>query len=379
MRREIFLLPLLAVVILFVGCSSSNVTISGKFICGDAKSLYLERVMPLSQTIVDSVTVGLKGEFEFSIEDVSSTPSLYNIIYNGERIPIFVSGGERITVGSVGSVIANYTVEGSAESELLRGFYQEFIKGGQRLDYIASEFSGANTTEQMRDSLTKEYTKVYYDIRKAQLRFIVENKSSLAALYALYQRLPGDAYLFNGDSDVIYYREVAQALEESYPESPYLLSLLGEIARMDAQIEIASKITEVNHPDLEMADIFGRPVRLSSLNGKVVLLDFWSAEYGNTNVLNAELKQIYDRYKDKGFEVYQVAIDNSKVAWINAVQEQKLPWISVSDLQGQGSVALRIYNVKSLPANFLIDKDGMIVAQNIYGKSLERKLDALTK
>ena len=154
----------------------------------------------------------------------------------------------------------------------------------------------------------KEYTDEYYRIRREQLRFIIENKSSLAAVYALYQRLPGDTYLFNGDSDVVYYRTVAEALEQSYPDSPYLQSLLAEITRMDARISLTSRISEAGYPDLELSDIYGKKVRLSSLTGKVVLLDFWSAELGNSNTLNAELKEVYKKYADAPtpFEVYQV-------------------------------------------------------------------------
>ena len=120
---------------------------------------------------------------------------------------------------------------------------------------------------------------------------------------------------------------------------------------------------------------------LSSLAGKVVLLDFWSAELGNSNVYNAELKETYRKYADAptSFEVYQVAIDTSKPLWITAVQEQQLPWISVSDLRGRASTALTLYNVQKLPANFLIDRQGAIVARDIYGKSLEEKLDELTR
>ena len=80
-----------------------------------------------------------------------------------------------------------------------------------------------------------------------------------------------------------------------------------------------------------------------------------------------------------GFEVYQVAIDTSKPLWINAVQEQQLPWISVSDLRGRGSAALGLYNVQKLPTNFLIDKEGVIVARDIRGEELEKKLDELTR
>ena len=101
---------------------------------------------------------------------------------------------------------------------------------------MGTEFARKLTDEE-RKSLIKEYTAEYYRIRREQLRFIIEHKASLAAVYALYQRLPGDTYLFNGDSDVVYYRTVAEALQESYPESPYLQSLQAEIARMDAETQ----------------------------------------------------------------------------------------------------------------------------------------------
>ena len=143
-----------------------------------------------------------------------------------------MAAGDRITVDAVGNVVRNYTVEGSAESELLRQFYQAFVTGAQRLDNIAAQFARADIEEPARKALVKEYTAEYYRIRREQLRFIIEHKASLAAVYALYQRLPGDTYLFNGDSDVVYFRTVAEALEQSYPDSPYLQSLLGEIARM---------------------------------------------------------------------------------------------------------------------------------------------------
>lgn len=113
-----------------------------------------------------------------------------------------------------------------------------------------------------------------------------------------------------------------------------------------------SNIAETNFPDVELPDMFGRKVRLSSLQGKVVLVDFWSAELGNSNAINAELKEVYAEYADRGFEIYQIGVDVSKDIWINAVQEQQLPWISVCDFRGRNSPALGLYNVQKLPANF---------------------------
>ncbi len=380
MKKSTVLLALSAALLL-CGCRSSKVRISGRFVGNDAKTVYLEQVSPLAQSVIDSTTLDKEGNYRLFLKTAPQSPALYHIIYNGERIPLFLAAGDRPTVSSVGNVVRNYTVEGSEESELLRRFYQPFVTGAQNLDKLAQRLSNAGLTEADRKALLKEYTAEYYRIRREQLHFIIENKASLAAVYALYQRLPGDTYLFNGDSDVVYFRTVAEALEQSYPESPYLQSLLAEITRMDARINLSSNIIETSYPDLEMPDIYGKPIRLSSLAGKVVLLDFWSAELGNSNALNAELKEIYAKYAEANtpFEVYQVAIDTSKPLWITAVQEQRLPWISVSDLRGKASTSLGMYNVQKLPTNFLIDKEGTLVARDIYGKSLEAKLDELTR
>ncbi len=365
---------------LMCGCSTSQSEISGRLIGSQAKQIYLEEVTPIRRQTVDSAALADDGSFSLKFKNESATPTLYNVVCDGERIPLLVAEGDRVKLNSVGSLVRNYTVEGSDESELLRQFYQGYVTGARHLDALAERFGSEAADDAEREKLTKEYADEYYRIRREQLRFIVENKASLAAVYALYQRLPGDVHLFNGDSDVVYFRTVAEALTERYPESPYLKSLEAEIERMDARINLSSQITETSYPDLEMQDIYGRKVKLSSLAGKVILLDFWSAELGNSNVYNAELKTVYDKYRNAAtpFEVYQVAVDTSKPLWISTVQEQQLPWISVSDLRGRASTALTLYNVMKLPANFLIDAEGNIVARDIYGKSLEQKLETLT-
>lgn len=371
----------LALATTLCACQSSKVKISGRFAGNNAQAVYLEQVSPAAQSVIDSAVLGKDGSYLFEVKGVAKTPSLYNLVCDGERIPLFIAGGDRVTVSSVGSVVRNYTVAGSGESELLRQFYQAFVIGAQRLDNIAGRFAAETLSEADRKALAKEYTDEYYRIRREQLRFIIENKASLAAVYALYQRLPGDTNLFNGDSDVVYFRTVAEALEQSYPESPYLQTLLSEISRMDARIGLTAQITESGYPDIDMTDIYGKKIKLSSLMGKVVLLDFWSAELGSSNVLNAELKEAYKKYNSAPtpFEVFQVAIDSSKPLWISAVQEQQLPWISVSDLRGGSSPALGLYNVQKLPSNFLIDKEGVIVAKDIYGDTLDKKLAELTQ
>lgn len=356
-------------------CTSSKVRISGKFLGLNAQTVYLEQMSVSGQTIIDSVALASDGTYAFSVNGVPSTPTLYNVVYNNERIPLLVSGGEDVTVGSLGSVLKNYTVSGSAESELLREFNNEYIAGAMALTRTMNEY--AHAEESARAEIAQSYNALYRDVKRKQITFIITNKSSIAAIYALYQRLEGERYLVNADSDIIYFRTVADAVAESYPESPLLLSLRNDVARMEAQASLLQNIEERNYPDIEADDMYGNKVRLSSLEGNVVLVDFWSAELGNSNALNADLKEIYSKYEDKGFRIYQVSADTSKAAWIRAVQEQRLPWTSVCDFKGNASPILGLYNVHRLPANYLIDRDGTIIGRDLYSTTLEKRLEEI--
>lgn len=359
-------------------CQSTSVKISGRLLGSGSRVVYLEKVTGGEMKLIDSVALEATGDYRFEIDGVDKTPLLYNIVYNGERIPLLLTGGERVTVNTVGSPLRNYTVEGSKESELLREFNQFYIEGMGNMDSILEHYSGDNFSEDDKRTLMQEYTHEYRLVKRKQLRFIIENKDKIAAIYALYQRLPNEKFLFSNRDDIIYFRTVADAIEESYPESPFLPTLRTDIARMEAHKSLVSQIAEAGYPDFELPDMYGEQIRLSSFAGKVVLLSFWSAGAGSMNHINAEFKEIYGRFAERGFEIYQVGIDSSKAVWINTVQEQKLPWVSVADMRGEHSPILGMYNVRSLPANFLIDKEGNIVAKNIYGKDLELQLEKLT-
>lgn len=362
--------------VLLCGCNTSKVKISGRLLGLNGRSVYLERVSGGFEKIVDSVALDDDGGYRFTIENAAATPSLYNIYYNGERIPLLVSGGERITVNSVGSLLRNYTVTGSEESELLREFNRIYVDGMERMNAILDRFP-ADDDEAGREAVMKEYMAEYRAVKREQLRFIIEHKDRIAAVYALYQRFPGEKNLFSPDGDIIYYRTVADAVEERYPESTFLPMLRSEITRMDARMTMMSQISEADYPDIALPDMYGKEVRLSSLAGKVILLSFWSAGAGSSNVLNAELKDIYEKYAERGFEIYQVGVDMPRALWINTVQEQQLPWVSVCDLRGGRAASLSLYNVQALPADFLIDRDGNIVGKNLYGEELDRTLSQL--
>lgn len=371
-------LLILALGVLMCGCQSTSVKISGRLLGLGSKVVYLEKVTGGDVKLVDSVVLESTGDYRFELSDVGDTPLLYNVVYSGERIPLLLTGGERVTVNTVGSPLRNYTVEGSEESELLREFNKFYVEGLSNMTSILDNYSGNNYSELDKRTLMQEYTHVYRTLKREQLRFIIEHKSNIAAIYALYQRLPNEKYLFSNRDDIIYFRTVADAIEESYPNSPFLPTLRTDIARMEAHKTLVSQIKESGYPDFELPDMYGKNIKLSSLAGRVILLSFWSTESGRMGGVNADLKEIYKRFSERGFEIYQVGIERSKAVWINAVQEQQLPWISVGDMRGEHSPVLGMYNVKSLPANFLIDREGNIVAKNIYGNDLELQLEKLT-
>ncbi len=374
MRMYRLIFAIVALMIAFTSCQRSKVNINGRFVGNEAEMVYLEHTTTLEQKLIDSVKLAEDGSFKLKIEDAANTPALYNIIYNGERVPLLLSAGENVTINAAGNILRNYTIEGSLESELIHTFNKNHIEGVIKLNDILSKYTSQDLSKEQQTELAKQYTQLRNEIKRAQLRFIIENKENIAAVYALYQRLPNDQHLFNGDSDVIYYRTVADGIEQKYPNSPYLTLLRSQIARMDAQLNLLTQMKTVNFPEIAMQDMYGDVQRLSSLEGKVVLLHFWSVTVGNANAMNADLKEIYAKYKEQGFEIFQVAVDTSKALWINAVQEQKLPWISVSDLLGEASPTLGAYNISKLPANFLIDREGNIIGKDLIGDKLEAEI-----
>ena len=369
----------IAAVVIFslVDFNNANAKISGRFVGLNADMVYLEKTKVAGGEIVDSVALDQDGYYQLEVKNLPETPSLYHVIYNKGRIPLLISRGENIELKAMGNVLMSYTVSGSRESELLRIFNKEFIDGQFALDKIVRKYRMVDSLSMV--GLDQQYSATYHAIKRKQIAFIIEHKASLAALYALYQRLPGDQHLTNIESDLIYYRTVLDAVSVKYPNSPFLLSLSNDIASLAARISLKKEIELRAYPELNGRDMYGNEVKLSSLDGNIILVDFWSAELGNSNIINADLKEIYERYKPHGFRVYQVSADISKVTWITAVQGQRLPWISVCDFAGEMSQMLRAYNVQRLPTNYLIDRNGNIIAKNLYGKALEHRLAQMFK
>ena len=130
-------------------------------------------------------------------------------------------------------------------------------------------------------------------------------------------------------------------------------------------------------PDFSQPDTAGVAVALSGFTGKYVLLDFWASWCSPCRAENPNLVKAYEKYKDCNFTIVSVSMDDNKASWLKAVRNDHLPWVQLSDLKGAANEAVKLYGIKTIPANFLIDPRGKILASNLRGEDLINFLDKL--
>ena len=383
MKRE-NLIVLAAAMMGLCACSTDTANISGEFSACPEKSIYIEHIAADGAIAADSVVTNANGRFNIKVTLPAGEPTLYTLRCEERHVRRIISAGEKVVINSVPGLIDGYTVSGSAESALVKEIRNIMTFGSAKLDSMITVYN-ETTSKAIQERINSDYAKEYFAIKRNQIEFIVTNPGSLAAIYALNQRLPGDQTLFNGSNDIVYYRLVADSVAKNYPNSPYVKSLSKAIEQYDQQLEVlnmfesAIEAGPAPFPELSLPDMYGKKHNLTDNLGKVFLIDFWSLGDQEANFRNAELKNIYNEYKDKGFEIYQISVDTSKPAWIETVQKQKLPWISVCDFLGTASPAVQLYNIQTIPQSFLVDKQGNIVARNAYGDNLRKELSKLLK
>ncbi len=362
-------------------CGWESARLSGHFVGAAGRPVYLEKVMPGAATArVDTVVTNDKGEFSFRVPLPDGQPTIFNLRYEDDMVPLLISPRERVSVMSLGD-LDGYRVSGSPESELVWKLHGIISDGARALDSISMMFTRSTPGGEQRERIRRAYYDAYLRVKRQQIGFIVEHSSSLAAVYALYQRLPNDNVLFNGENDYVYYQMVADSVQRRYPDSRYVKALESEIAARRAERDLQNRINnalgQADYPDIDLPNMYGQRVRLSSLAGNVIVLDFWMATETRGRLNNAEMKELWDAHSEDGLAIYQVSLDTSKPLWVDAVQKQKLPWTTVCDFRGESTSAVRLYNVTAIPCNFVIDREGNIVGRNIYGDALKKKIEEL--
>ena len=202
--------------------------------------------------------------------------------------------------------------------------------------------------------------------QKAVSNYLTANKYDLVAIFLL------DNY-FPKDQNAELHKEIIKALYEKYPDHP----IIAERYKVESAPASSTSVGALA-PELAFENPEGKIMKLSDLRGKVVLLDFWASWCGPCRKENPNVVKVYHKYHDKGFEIYSVSLDRDKASWIKAIEADGLIWTNhVSDLGYWNSQGAKIYGVNSVPATFLIGKDGRIIAKNLRGGALENALKEL--
>ena len=353
MNRILFILSL---IILITGCRSKNsFTIDGVIDEPKNKTLFLKIVNINTPLLIDSSEISKEGKFNFKIE--ASEPEFYQLGFSdSDFITLLAEPGEKIKLHLNGIKLSfDYTVTGSEESAKVRMLDIRLAATKRKLDSLRKVY---NTIMQEPDFETlgpeveNYFDSLLKDIRKKNIAFIIENTTSMASIKALYQRIDENTYVLYDPRDLQYLKIVSDSLGRYYPESRNVKALAEDVKRelnrmYTNRIQNIAKSSPEIKLDPDLQDINGDRIALSSLKGKVVLLTFWSVDSKECIADNLQLIDIYKAYKSKGFEIYQINIDEDEEKWKKEVRFDELPWINTREDDPSNPLNAILYNIKT--------------------------------
>jgi thiol-disulfide isomerase/thioredoxin len=383
MKRILFLLSLFVV---FSGCKDKDrFSINGIIKDSKQKYIYLNRVEVDTPILIDSAKISKSGSFRFRVKATGA--EFYQLGFsNSNFITLLVESGEKINlVFNSNNLYEHYSVKGSSGSEKLQTLDLTLTETKRKLDSLSIVYTRAAKEpgfDVKGPLLETEFNNLIKSQRKKNVEFIINNVNSLASIKALYQRINPETYVLYDPPDLQYLKIVTDSLTHHYPNSKQVQALARDFEKemnqmYASQIEQIAKNLPQTKLDPDLKTIDGKRIALSSLKGKYVLLTFWSIQSKDCIAENLQLKEFYRLYNKKGFEIYQINLDENESAWKEAVRFDELPWISTREDDPKDPKNARLFNVKSLPANYLYGKDNIIIASNIHGRSLQLKLDQL--
>ena len=354
----------LLVLVLVAGCNKrSEYTIKGKLSAEMEGTIYLQQRINGAFASIDSVEM-VGGKFTFK-GNVDGADAYYLSNGDGDRKLVFLDN-TKFSVKSDSTALSNAVVTGG-EAQTLYNEYEE--KYNRLYDYMLGEYYKIRDEEDedKKKAMEAHVDSLYEDVELFQKVFMIDHSSSPVAAYILTQIQYGhnalelDELLQKLDTSLVYtvtYQFIANRVKELQKVA------IGKIV-----------------PDFTQNDSNGNPVTFSDVYSanKLTLIDFWASWCGPCRQENPNVVKAYNKYHDKGFTVLGVSLDSNKNRWLKAIEEDGLVWQHVSDLQGWDNNASKEYAVNSIPANFLVDQKGEIIAAGLRGDDLLNKLENTLK
>lgn len=361
--------------------NSSDFTVKGVVAGADGQLMYLENVGISNVVTLDSIKLAPGGKFKFT-EKRPEYPDFYRLRLNNQLINFAVDSTETISfVADAGTFATSYSVEGSENSKAIKAITLAQLDANQAISRLRKEYEDkmiSDTTYRMKVLAAAD---AYKEVAR---KYIYSAPMSTAAYFALFQQIDGLLFFDLYDrKDVKAYGAVATSYNHTYPESPrskhlYNLTLQSmKVLRAQRPVDYSNVETkEISFLDIELPDVRGEVVKLSTVApGKVVLINFTAYQTEWSPALNMALGKLYTKYHDQGLEIYQVSLDSDFHFWRNGASN--LPWVTVHDPQSVYSQVAGLYNVKQLPALFILDRKGNLVKRVEDVKKLETDVKAV--
>ena len=385
--KNFFFILLFLSVVFITGCRKNSVTVTGHISgIGNGEYLLLREVKPGVLEPVDSVIPGQDGNFTFRTE--TEWPSFYMLSAGTDDfLTILASPGEKIKVTAArDSLSSPSSVTGSKGTGVMNDFRKEqqvVIKELESLTKVYNDSILSKRLPLIMDSLDRRAADIVAGFREKAVTMLDDNSSSMVSIYLLNQQIVPGLQLFDPAKDPQIYYKVDSLLNEKYPESDLVLDLHNFVSGLRKSVSINSIAGEPIRegellPDIALPDPVGDTIRLSSKRGRIVLVDFWAAWCPPCREENPNLVKLYDMYHYRGFDIFQVSLDQRKEDWTGAIRNDRLGrWTHVSDLKYRDSEVVKRFGLTEIPANFLIDREGRVIASNLRGPMLQKKLEEL--
>ena len=318
----------------------------------------------------DDTTQVQDGKFELDLPEVDA-PSLSFLQFEGiNGNVLYISANENISFDVNKDSIRNTVVNGGKENKALYDYLAHLKELNRKMGGIQND---------MRQAMMSQDTAKLASIQKAQRALIDNDKSAKKELFERYSDSYVSVMILTDMLNMRTHSTVEiREMFEKVPENLKNTSLgkrIQELLKQRSATEVGAKAPEFSGPNPE-----GEKLSLNDQLGEYTLLDFWASWCRPCRQENPNIVDAYNKYKDKGFNVFSVSLDRpgQKEKWIEAIEKDNLTeWNHVSNLQHWNDPIAQMYDVKAIPANFILDSEGNIVARNVRGKALQQKLDEL--
>lgn len=312
---------------------------------------------------LDSVDF-INGSFEF--RGKIGLPELYYVALDDDNIyaSFFVEPTEIQFTANIED-FQHPVIAGSASQSEYEKYKAGMKNFDDRMDTAVNHIKEARNAGDtaMENKWGNEYDKIDMEIKQFLIDNARKNNASVVPAYGILNNI----YYFD-ETDL---EPLVTNFDPTLQSSVYVKQLTERVAIL--------KRVAVGQPaiDFAMADTSGNPVNLSSLYGKYLLVDFWASWCGPCRRENPNVVGVFNDFKGKGFDILGVSFDKDKQKWVNAVKEDGLIWRHVGDLKGWDNTAGKLYGINSIPANVLLDPKGIIIAKNLRGDDLRKKLEEI--